>query len=110
MQSSLNLSRRQISARKLVKEIQQILKRKQKQLYMTGSSLSRQAPLNSRYQNFLPSPLKKSLKAAVGTVHNIRRLRDGNILVEVANAAQSLNIMKLHTLVDCPVTVSPTEP
>lgn len=54
-----------------------------------------------------PFAVEKSLKAAVGTVHNIRRLRDGNILVEVANAAQSRNIMKLHTLVDCPVTVSP---
>ena len=44
-----------------------------------------------------PFAVEKSLKAAVGTVRNIRRLRDGNILVEVANAAQSRNIMKLNT-------------
>ena len=54
-----------------------------------------------------PFAIEKAFKAAVGTAQNVTRLRDGNILVEVATAAQSRKILKLETLVDCPITVSP---
>ena len=54
-----------------------------------------------------PFVVEKSFKAAVGTAQSVRRLRDGNILVEVANATQSHKIAKLQTLADCPITVSP---
>ena len=40
-----------------------------------------------------PFVVEKSFKAAVGTAQNVRRLRDGNILVEVATAAQSHKIV-----------------
>ena len=42
-----------------------------------------------------PFALEKSLKAAIGTAKGVKRLWDGNILVEVASAADSQNIMKL---------------
>jgi len=54
-----------------------------------------------------PFVVEKAFKAAVGTAQNVRRLRDGNILVEVATAAQSRKITQLETLADCPITVSP---
>ena len=54
-----------------------------------------------------PFALEKSFKSAVGTAKDVKRLRDGNILMKVASVVQSQNIVKLQTLVDCPVTVTP---
>ena len=42
-----------------------------------------------------PFALEKSFKAAIETAKGVKRLWDGNILVEVASAADSQNIMKL---------------
>ena len=42
-----------------------------------------------------PFVVEKAFKAAVGTTQNVRRLRDGNILVEVATAAQSLSLIHI---------------
>ena len=66
-----------------------------------------QATSDKTLSRISPFAIEKSFKAAVGTAQNVRRLRDGNILVEVANAAQSRSIINLHTLAECPVSVSP---
>lgn len=50
--------------------------------------------------------IDKGVKCAVGTIKTIRRLRRGDLLIEVASAAQSRCLNKLDNLAGCPVTAT----
>ena len=54
-----------------------------------------------------PFAIDKATKCAVGTVKTIRRLRKGDLLIEITSAAQSRALNKLDNLARCPVTASP---
>ena len=43
----------------------------------------------------------------VGTVKSVKRLRSGDILVEVASSQQAANILRLEKIIDSPVKVTP---
>ena len=53
-----------------------------------------------------PFAVDKAIKCAVGTVTSVRRLRKGDLLLEVTSAA-SRCLNKLDNLAGCPVTASP---
>ena len=54
-----------------------------------------------------PFIIDKAIRSAVGSVKTIRRLRNGDFLLEVASAVQSRIVDKLDHLAGCPVTASP---
>ena len=54
-----------------------------------------------------PFILTKAIRSAVGSVKTIRRLRNGDFLLQVASAVQSRIVDKLDHLAGCPVTASP---
>ena len=54
-----------------------------------------------------PFVLDKAIRSAVGSVKTLRRLRNGDFLLEVASAVQSRTVNKLDNLAGCPVTTSP---
>ena len=54
-----------------------------------------------------PFVLDKAVRSAVGSVKTLRRLRNGDFLLEVASAVQSQIVDKLDNLAGCPVTASP---
>src|SRR5215469_14854446 len=54
-----------------------------------------------------PFLIEKAIKRTVGTVKNVRKLRSGLLLVDVASEAQARSIMNVKQLHDMQVTVSP---
>src|SRR5215469_5493467 len=54
-----------------------------------------------------PFLIENAIKGTVGTVKNVRKLRSGLLLVEVASEAQARSIMNVEQLHDMQVTVSP---
>jgi len=54
-----------------------------------------------------PFLLSKAIKSAVWTVKTLRRLRNGDFLLEVSSALQSRIVNKLDNLAGCPVTACP---
>ena len=54
-----------------------------------------------------PFVLDKAVRSAVGSVKTLRRLQNGDFLLEVAPAVQSRIVDKLDNLAGCPVTTSP---
>ena len=54
-----------------------------------------------------PFILDKAIRSAVGSVKTVRRLRNGDFLLEVTSAVQSRIVNKLDNLAGCPVTASP---
>ena len=53
-----------------------------------------------------PFAIDKGVKCAVGTIKTIRRFCRGDLLIEVASAAQSCCLIKLDNLAGCPVTAT----
>jgi len=53
-----------------------------------------------------PFILDKAIRSAVGSVKTVRRLRNGDFLLEVTSAVQSRIVNKLDNLAGCPVTAS----
>ena len=51
--------------------------------------------------------IQKIIQCAVGTVKSAKKLRNGNILLEVDTKTQANNALKMHTWIDIPVKVSP---
>jgi len=54
-----------------------------------------------------PFLLSKAIKSAVGTVKTLRRLQNGDFLLEVSSVVQSHIVNKLDNLAGCPVTSGP---
>src|SRR5215469_976864 len=63
--------------------------------------------LNRNISEMSPFLLEKAIKGTVGTVKNVRKLRSGLLLVEVASEAQARTITNVKQLHDMKVTVSP---
>jgi len=61
---------------------------------MTGGSLSIVQSVDSDHPVSKQSPfgLDKAIRSAVGYVKTVRRLRNGDFLLEVASAVQSRNV------------------
>jgi len=74
---------------------------------MTGGSLSSRCPVRCPIDKLSPFLLGKAIKSAVGTVKTLRRLRNGDFLLEISSAMQSRIVNKLDNLAGCPVTASP---
>jgi len=53
-----------------------------------------------------PLILDKAIRSAVGSVKTVRRLTNGDFLLEVTSAVQSRIVNKLDKLAGCPVTAS----
>ena len=54
-----------------------------------------------------PFAINTTIKSMVGTVKSVKRLRSGDVLVEVASSHQAVLIEKLTEILDSPVTVQP---
>ena len=53
-----------------------------------------------------PFAINKGVESIVGTAKSIKRLRSGDVLVEVDRAGQSSKLLKMETFVNTPVKVS----
>jgi len=54
-----------------------------------------------------PFIIDKAIRSAVGSVKTVRRLRNGNFLLEVTSVVQSRRVNKFDNLAGCPVRSSP---
>ena len=54
-----------------------------------------------------PFKIKKIIEATVGTPKMVKTLRNGNIIVEVSREAQSVNLLKMKSFDNIPITVEP---
>ena len=59
-------------------------------------------------KNISPFAVNKGIEGVVGTPKGIKRLRSGDLLVEVSRSTQADNLLKTKTLADIPVKVTPT--
>ena len=59
------------------------------------------------FKNTSPFLIEKSVFAAIGNTKNVKKLRDGNLLVEILREKQGKNILKLDTFCDLRCQVSP---
>ncbi|KAJ8043222.1 hypothetical protein HOLleu_10217 [Holothuria leucospilota] len=54
-----------------------------------------------------PFAINKGIEGVVGTPKSIKRLRSGDILVEVSRSTQANNLLKTTSLIDTPIQVTP---
>ena len=54
-----------------------------------------------------PFAINKGIEGVVGTPKSIKRLRSGDLLIEVSRSTQANNLLKTKVLVDVPVKVTP---
>lgn len=62
---------------------------------------------DDRLAKLSPFAVNKGIESIVGTPKSVRRLRSGDILVEVSRPTQSENLLHTDTFVNVPVQVSP---
>lgn len=58
------------------------------------------------FQNISPFLIQKSLHSIIGDVKGVKKLRSGDLLVEVTTANQALNLSKCTALAHIPVSVT----
>ncbi|KAJ8049088.1 hypothetical protein HOLleu_01669 [Holothuria leucospilota] len=54
-----------------------------------------------------PFAINKGIEGVVGTPKSIKRLRSGDILVEVSHSTQANNLLKTTSLIDTPIELTP---
>ena len=54
-----------------------------------------------------PFAVSKGIEGVVGTPKSIKRLRSGDLLIEVSRSTQAHNLLKIKSFVNVPVQVSP---
>lgn len=64
-------------------------------------------PTQGSFEKISPFLIQKTVNSMVGNVKNIKKLRSGDLLIEVANSSQAKNIKKLSHFQNIPVSVSP---
>ncbi|GBN42649.1 hypothetical protein AVEN_180428-1, partial [Araneus ventricosus] len=69
--------------------------------------VKRASDTNETFENVSPFLVEKALTSTVGEVANVRKLRTGDLLVEVTSRQQSQKLAKLKTFATIPVVVSP---
>ncbi|GBO04909.1 hypothetical protein AVEN_22235-1 [Araneus ventricosus] len=62
---------------------------------------------NETFHNVSPFLVEKGITSSVGEVKSTKKLRSGDLLVEVESPKQAKQIVKLNSLSSIPVTVSP---
>ncbi|GBN38828.1 hypothetical protein AVEN_265111-1 [Araneus ventricosus] len=62
---------------------------------------------NETFHNVSPFLVEKGITSSVGEVKSTKKLRSGDLLVEVASPKQAKQIAKLNSLSTIPVTVNP---
>ncbi|GBM28824.1 hypothetical protein AVEN_241848-1 [Araneus ventricosus] len=62
---------------------------------------------NETFHNVSPFVVAKALSASVGEVKTTRKLRSGDLLVEVSSSKQAKQIIKLKSLSNIPISVQP---
>ncbi|GBM58637.1 hypothetical protein AVEN_251909-1 [Araneus ventricosus] len=68
--------------------------------------IKRNSPSNETFHTVSPFLVEKAITATVGDVKSTKKLRSGDLLVEVQPRKQSEQIVKLKTFSNIPVTVS----
>ncbi|GBO21671.1 hypothetical protein AVEN_215019-1 [Araneus ventricosus] len=61
---------------------------------------------NETFESVSPFLVQKTVTNAVGEVTSIRKLRSGDLLVEVTSRKQSQQLLKLKALASIPISVS----
>ncbi|XP_055934953.1 uncharacterized protein LOC129964244 [Argiope bruennichi] len=69
--------------------------------------IKRVSELNETFNSVSPFLVQKAFAATIGDVTSIRKMRSGDLLVEVNSKKQAQQIMKLKALADIRITVSP---
>ncbi|GBN77880.1 hypothetical protein AVEN_259266-1 [Araneus ventricosus] len=69
--------------------------------------IKRSSTSNENFHTVSPFLVEKAIIATVGEVKSTKKLRSGDLLVEVHSRKQSQQIVKLKTFSNIPVTVSP---
>lgn len=59
------------------------------------------------YQNTSPFLIEKTVFSIIGKTNNIKKLRDGKLLVEILREKQGKNLLQLESFCDIQCTVSP---
>ncbi|GBN83512.1 hypothetical protein AVEN_266033-1 [Araneus ventricosus] len=80
------------------------------QLYQTFQLfflIKRSSTSNENFHTVSPFLVEKAIIATVGEVKSTKKLRSGDLLVEVHSRKQSQQIVKLKTFSNIPITVSP---
>ncbi|GBL78421.1 hypothetical protein AVEN_42925-1 [Araneus ventricosus] len=68
--------------------------------------IKRNSPSNETFHTVSPFLVEKAITATVGDVKSTKKLRSGDLLVEVQSRKQSEQIVKIKTFSNIPVTVS----
>ncbi|GBN01506.1 hypothetical protein AVEN_140394-1 [Araneus ventricosus] len=69
--------------------------------------IKRSSTSNENFHTVSPFLVEKAIIATVGEVKTTKKLRSGDLLVEVQSRKQSQQIVKLKTFSNIPITVSP---
>ncbi|GBL75179.1 hypothetical protein AVEN_194425-1 [Araneus ventricosus] len=75
--------------------------------FPTFFMIKRNSTSNETFHTVSPFLVEKAITATVGDVKSTKKLRSGDLLVEVQSRKQSEQIVKLKTFSNIPVTVSP---
>ncbi|GBN65753.1 hypothetical protein AVEN_24892-1 [Araneus ventricosus] len=75
--------------------------------YLTFFILKRISAENENFHTVSPFLVEEAISGSVGVVKSIRKLRSGDLLIEVSSRKQANQIMKLKALSKIPVSVSP---
>ncbi|XP_055936750.1 uncharacterized protein LOC129966353 [Argiope bruennichi] len=69
--------------------------------------IKRSSATNDTFHSVSPFLVERGITGNIGEVKSIKKLRSGDLLVEVQSRKQSVQIMKLKSLENIPVIVSP---
>ncbi|XP_055924734.1 uncharacterized protein LOC129956812 [Argiope bruennichi] len=69
--------------------------------------IKRVSDKNESFDTVSPFLVQKSISATVGEVASIKKMKSGDLLIEVSTRKQAQNIQKVKALATIPVTISP---
>ncbi|GBN26720.1 hypothetical protein AVEN_56155-1 [Araneus ventricosus] len=69
--------------------------------------LKRTSSTNETFHSVSPFLVEKAISGYLGEIPSVRKLRSGDLLVEVSSQKQAQIIIKLNNLASIPVTVTP---
>ncbi|GBM62977.1 hypothetical protein AVEN_147233-1 [Araneus ventricosus] len=75
--------------------------------FITFFVVKRISPLNETFHSVSPFLVDKAITSSIGEVSSVRKLRSGDLLIEVASRNQSLKISKIKMFGTIPVSISP---
>ncbi|GBN15210.1 hypothetical protein AVEN_23020-1 [Araneus ventricosus] len=69
--------------------------------------LKRKSSSNEKFHSVSPFLVEKTISGYLGEIPSVRKLRSGDLLVEISSQMQAQIIIKLNNLASIPVTVAP---